>query len=295
MAESEQLVDLVHLLDLEETAEDRFAGRQPKSARIRVFGGQVAGQALVAAGRTVDADRPVHSLHAYFLRAGDPKVPIEYAVERLRDGRSFSARRVVAWQHGEAIFSLAASFQLPADGVEHQVAMPAELPPPEALPTLAERLEPYRDRIDEWWTRPRAIDLRHVGEPPYLVNSGIQGEPRQMLWMRADGQLPDDPLLHVCVVAYASDMTLLDSVLLAHGVTWDSGRVKAASLDHAMWFHRPVRADEWLLYVQESPTAGGARGFSRAQIFARDGRLVVSVAQEGMVRLVDWGERRRNL
>jgi acyl-CoA thioesterase-2 len=288
MAESQDLLDrLVHLLDLEETAEDRYAGRQPKSARIRVFGGQVAAQALVAAGRTVDQDRSVHSLHAYFLRAGDPSVPIEYAVERLRDGRSFSARRVVAWQHGEAIFSLAASFQRPAEGVEHQVAMPGGVPSPEALPTLVERLAPYRDRIEEWFIRPRAIDLRYVSEPPLMVNSAVHGEPRQMLWMRADGKLPDDPLLHVCVVAYASDMTLLDSVLLAHGVSWDSGRVKAASLDHAMWFHRPVRADEWLLYVQESPAAGGARGFSRAQIFAQDGRLVVSVAQEGMVRLVD--------
>ncbi|MHB1614270.1 MAG: acyl-CoA thioesterase II [Actinomycetes bacterium] len=284
------LDELLEILDLERIEDDVFRGRSPQESAQRVFGGQVAGQALVAAGRTVPLGRAVHSLHAYFLRPGDPSVPLLYQVDRSRDGQSFSVRRVVAVQHGRPVFTLSASFQVADAGLEHQDTMPAA-PDPETLPSIAERLAAAGGELGgeatAWWSRPRPIDVRHVEEPVYLMGDGHPGEPRQMVWMRAAGALGDQPLLHECVVTYASDMTLLDSVLRAHGHSWSSGRLKVASLDHAMWFHRPFRADEWLLYVQESPSASGARGFARGQIFTHDGRLVVSVAQEGMVRVVE--------
>lgn len=276
------LDDLVDLLDLEPIEVNVFRGRSPGDWRQRVFGGQVAGQALVAAGRTVDPSRPVHSLHAYFLRPGDPAVPILYSVDRIRDGGSFTTRRVVAVQHGEAIFNLAASFHGDEVGYDHQLPMPPA-PVPEDLPTFAERLAPYRDQLGDWYTRPRPIDIRHVGDPPHLVG----GEPRppcQQVWFRADGTLPDDPLLHACVVTFASDMTLLDSILLAHGTSWLDPGLMGASLDHAMWFHRPFRADDWLLYDQESASAHGARGLGQGRIYTRTGQHAVSVVQEGLFR-----------
>jgi acyl-CoA thioesterase-2 len=273
---------LVDILDLEEIEENIFRGRSPDVETQRVFGGQVAGQALVAAGRTVPADRPVHSLHAYFLRPGDPQVPIVYEVDRIRDGRSFTTRRVVAIQHGAAIFNLAVSFHRDEPGIDHQVPMPAA-PDPETLPTFHERLAPIADRLPPFWARPQPIDVRHV-QAPWMLRDAPR-EPRQMVWMRADGELPDDPLVHVCAMTYASDLTLLDSVLLAHGLGWHV--VRGASLDHAMWFHRPFRFDGWLLYAQESPTAAGARGLARGLLFARDGRLVASVVQEGLLRVVE--------
>ncbi|HVA59400.1 MAG TPA: acyl-CoA thioesterase II [Mycobacteriales bacterium] len=275
---------LVALLDLEQIELDIFRGTGPAEARPRVFGGQVAGQALVAAGRTVPADRPVHSLHAYFLRPGDPATPIVYEVDRLRDGRSFTTRRVVAVQHGQPIFNLSASFHHHEPGIEHQVKMPT-VADPETLPTMRERLAPYRDRFPTWWDRPRPIDIRYVGQPPWAPRSADDREPVSQVWMRADGTLPDNPLLHVCAVTYASDMTLLDSALIAHGLSLDQPNVQVASLDHAMWFHRPFRADDWLLYSQSSPSASGARGLAQGQLFARDGRLVVSVVQEGLLRV----------
>ena len=279
------LDQLVDLLDLEQIEVDIFRGRSPDESRQRVFGGQVAGQALVAAGRTVAEDRHVHSLHAYFLRPGDPEVPIVYSVDRIRDGRSFTTRRVVALQHGKAIFNLSASFQVREPGLDHQGEMP-DAPDPESLPTMPERLEAAGLPKDEFWTRALPIDVRYTDTPPWL-RSQPRPEPVQMVWLRADGTLTDDPLLHVCTVAYASDMTLLDSVLMAHGLSWQSGRINGASLDHAMWFHRPFRADDWLLYVQESPTSSGARGLARGDLWTRDGRHVVSVVQEGLLRIVD--------
>ena len=274
---------LVELLDLEPIEENIFRGRSPDEARQRVFGGQVAGQALVAAGRTVPADRPVHSLHAYFLRPGDPDVPIIYEVDRIRDGRSFTTRRVVAVQHGEAIFNLAASFHHREPGLEHQLPMPAA-PDPESLPTMAE-LVARRPGFANFWSTPRPIDVRYVREPPWLARSApADPVPKSQVWLRADGRLPDDPLVHVCAVTYASDMSLLDSVLLAHGVSWEDV-ASGASLDHAMWFHRPFRADEWLLYDQDSPSSTGARGLARGELFTRDGRLCVSVVQEGLIRV----------
>ncbi len=275
------LDDLITLLDLEPIEVNIFRGRSPDDDRQRVFGGQVAGQALVASTRTVDEpNRMVHSLHAYFLRPGDPTVPILYEVDRIRDGRSFTTRRTVAVQHGEAIFHLSASFQLPEDGPEHQDPMPTA-PDPETLPTFAERFAPYADVLGDWYWRPRPIDTRHAEAPAI---SKEPRPPRQQVWFRADGELPEDPLLHACVLAYASDMTLLDSVLLPHGISWDDREFMGTSLDHAMWFHRPFRTDRWLLYDQTSPSAAGARGLARGEIFDGGGRLVVSVVQEGLVR-----------
>ena len=277
------LDDLVALLDLESIEVNIFRGVSPKENRQRVFGGQVAGQALVAAGRTVEQG-DVHSLHAYFLRPGDPSVPILYDVDRIRDGRSFTTRRVVAIQHGKAIFNLSASFHRnEPDQPDRQVPVP-DVPAPESLPTFQERMAPFKERMGDWYTRPRPIDQRWVdGHPFDAEERQASVDNRQRVWIRADGRLPDDPLLHACVVAYASDMSLLDTTMPNGG--WDD-RIMAASLDHAMWFHRPFRADEWLLYDQESPITTGARGLARGQIFATDGRLVVSVVQEGLVRMV---------
>lgn len=280
---SEALDFLVQLLDIEAIEVNIFRGVSPDENRQRVFGGQVAAQALMAAGRTVDRGR-VHSLHAYFLRPGDPTVPILYEVDRIRDGRSFATRRVVAIQHGHAIFNLASSFHVDEDGpLEHQFPMP-EAPDPESLPTMHERLEPLRDQLGEWFARPHPIDQRHIGELPWANTDG--GDPRQQLWIRADGSLPDDPLLHACIATYASDMSLFDTMLTPHQVRWDDADFMGASLDHCMWFHRPFRADEWLLYDMDSPNAFGARGLARGFLFTGDGRLAVSMVQEGLMRLV---------
>ena len=280
------LDELVDLLDLETLDVDLYRGVSPNEERIRVFGGQVAAQSLIAAGRTVadgrGVERPVHSLHAYFLRPGDPKIPILYQVDRIRDGRSFTTRRVAAMQRGEAIFHLSASFHVPEQGVAHQEPMP-QVPDPETLPTMAEAIARNGEQTAVWLRRPQPIDVRPVGEP--MRTTPVETVPRpptHRMWLRADGRLPDDPLLHACLVAYASDMTLLDTVMLPHGLIWSQGT--QASLDHAMWFHRPFRADEWLLYDQYSPTASGARGLATGTIFTRDGRLAVSVVQEGLLR-----------
>ena len=251
---STSLEFLVDLLDLEPIEVNIFRGIQPNEERQRVFGGQVAGQALMAAGRTVDHGR-VHSLHSYFLRPGDPTVPILYEVDRIHDGRSFTTRRVVAVQHGRAIFNLEASFHDHDHGPEHQFPMP-EVPGPDGLAPLAERLDPWKDELADWFDRPHPIDQRHIGELPWHSRGA---EPRHRLWIRAEGKLPDDPLLHACVATYASDMSLIDTILAPHEVRWGDEGFMSASLDHCMWFHRPFRADEWLLYDTDSPVAiGGA-------------------------------------
>jgi acyl-CoA thioesterase-2 len=279
--------DLIELLDLEPIEVNIFRGRSPKEDRQRVFGGQVAGQALVAAARTVEADRRVHSLHAYFLRPGDPAVPILYEVDRIRDGRSFTTRRVVAIQHGQAIFNLSASFQVAEDGFEHSFPMP-EVTPPEQLPDRRARWEPWAEELghdlDELLKRPQAIDTRIADWNPDDRTKSLP--PYQHVWMRADGTLPDDPLLHTIVLTYASDMTLLDTALLPHGGSWFDPTLMMASLDHAMWFHRPFRADQWLLYSQDTPTATNSRGLTRGLVFTREGTLVASVVQEGLIRVV---------
>ncbi|MER7957706.1 acyl-CoA thioesterase II [Streptomyces sp. NPDC096030] len=280
------LDDLLDLLDLERIEQDIFRGQSRPSIVPRVFGGQVAAQALVAAGRTVPEDRLAHSLHAYFLRAGDPGAPIVYNVDRIRDGRSFTTRRVVAVQHGQPIFHLSASFQTYEEGLDHQYDMPAA-PDPQSLPTPAEMLPRHlpREVADRLIEARAAVDLRYAEVPPW-GSVGQPREPRSQVWFRTNGKLADDPLLHVVLATYVSDMTLLDSILLAHGRGgWAVGDVVGASLDHAMWFHRPFRADEWLLYDQESPSASGGRGLGQARIYTQDGRLAISVIQEGVVRV----------
>ncbi len=255
------LDELVTLLALEPIEVNIFRGRSPDENRQRVFGGQVAGQALVAAARTVDEPaRLVHSLHAYFLRPGDPTVPILYEVDRLRDGRSFSTRRVVAIQHGRAIFNLQASFHAPEPGPDHQMTMPPGIPDPESLEDWHTRMAPYKEQMGDWYDRPRPIDVRYVDGDP-ISRKGVPTD-SQRVWLRADGHLPDDPVVHACIVTYASDMSLLDTTVLPFGLAWDSPGMQMASLDHAMWFHRPFRADEWLLYDQHALSTGSARGLA---------------------------------
>ncbi len=278
--------ELVALLDLEKLDEQLYRGNSPEVGLQRVFGGQVAAQALVAAGRTVPAERAVHSLHGYFVRPGDPSVPIIYTVENIRDGRTFSVRRSVASQHGKAIFFMSASFHAHEEGIDHQEPMPEGLPAPEEVPTLAERLAPYPERLELYGIIPRPIDTRYLAEPGWVRPGERPAARRQRVWMRIDGRLPDDPLVQACALTYASDLTLLDSVLSVHGQTWGPGGVMGASLDHALWFHRPFRADEWFLYDCWSPSASDARGLATGRIFSRDGRHVASAVQEGLLRRV---------
>ena len=281
---SAALDQLLSILDLERLEENLFRGLSPQVGWQRVFGGQVIGQALVAACRTVE-DRTAHSLHAYFLRAGDPSVPIIYEVDRIRDGGSFSTRRVVAVQHGHAIFSMAASFQKEEAGLEHQMAMP-DVPPPEDLPSEAELTAKFIDKLPEpvkaYWEHERPIEIRPADLSRYF--SAETRDPSQQVWIKATGDLGDDLALHQCVLAYASDFTLLDTALIAHGRFVFDPNLMLASLDHAIWFHESFRADDWLLYVQDSPSSGGGRAFCRGTLFTRDGRLVASTAQEGLVR-----------
>jgi len=283
---SRPLDDLIALLDLEVIEVNIFRGVSPDESRQRVFGGQVAGQALVAAARTIDdPGRLVHSLHAYFLRPGDPTAPILYEVDRIRDGRSFTTRRVVAIQHGKAIFNLQASFHRAEPGLDFQEPMASDVPDPTTLPDFATRMAPHRERLGEWYDRPRPIDTRYVDSAP-TDREGPQ-PPTQKVWLRADGPLPDDPVLHACVLTYASDMTLLDTTIRPHGISaWGWEGLHMASLDHAMWFHRPFRVDEWLLYDQWTPSTSDARGLAMGQIYTQDGRLVVTVVQEGLIRVV---------
>ena len=279
--------DLVDILNLEPLEVNLFRGRSPQASWQRVFGGQVIGQALVAACRSVEdvTARPPHSLHAYFLLGGDPKVPIIYEVDRIRDGKSFTTRRVVAIQHGHAIFSMSVSFHLAEQGWSHQFKMP-NVPTPDALPNEAEFrnriLRVMPDQVRRYFERERPIELRPVEYGRYLGEKSEDG--RFHIWIRTTGRLPDEPAIHQCVLAYASDMTLLDTALIPIGRSLFSDDIMAASLDHALWFHRPFRADEWLLYAQDSPSLADSRGFSRGLIFSSDGTLVASVAQEGLLR-----------
>jgi acyl-CoA thioesterase-2 len=280
---SEALALLVDLLDLERIEVNTFRGRHPEEERQRTFGGQVAAQALMAAGRTVDVGA-VHSLHSYFLRPGDPRIPILYEVDRIRDGRSFTTRRVVAIQHGRAIYNMQASFHTDEVSLEHQFEMPI-VPGPETIARLDERIQDEGGNIDEWFKRQHPIDQRFVGELPWSPNRSK--EPRQQIWIKADGELPDDPLLHACVITYASDMSLFDSILAPHSIRWDNGSFMGASLDHCMWFHREVHADQWLLYDTDSPIAHGGRGLARGFLWNEAGQLMISMVQEGLTRVVD--------
>ncbi|CAN1723546.1 acyl-CoA thioesterase II [Hyphomicrobium sp. 1Nfss2.1] len=279
------LHDLLRTLDLEPIEDNLFLGPRGIEGWQRVFGGQVLGQSLVAAARTVEPGRLMHSLHGYFLLAGDPARPILYDVERIRDGGSFTTRRVKAIQHGRPIFSMSSSFHKAEPGFEHQAPMP-DLPPPEALPNPKDVIDQHIDALPpamrSYWSRERPIEMRAPDLSRYLTRE--KKPPAQSIWIRANGTLPDDPVIHQAVLAYASDFTLLDTALIAHGKLLFDADVQLASLDHGIWYHRPFRADEWMLYVQDSPSAFGARGFCRGSIYARDGQLVASVVQEGLMR-----------
>lgn len=276
---------LIHTLNLEPLEDNLFRGPRGAEGWLRVFGGQVLGQALVAAARTVDPARPLHSLHGYFLLAGDPSRSIVYDVERIRDGGSFTTRRVKAIQHGRPIFSMSSSFHKAEPGFDHQLPMP-DVPPPEALPNPKDLIAQHLDALPEsmrlYWSRERPIDMRVADLSRYLTRE--KKTPMQNIWIKASGRLPDDPVVHQAVLAYASDFTLLDTALIAHGKLLFDADVQLASLDHGMWYHRPFRADEWLLYTQDSPSGFGARGFCRGSIFSRDGNLIASVVQEGLMR-----------
>jgi len=276
---------LIETLDLEQLEARLFRGKSPQVGWQRVFGGQVIGQALVAATRTVEEARFVHSLHAYFVRPGDPSVPIIYDVENIRDGGTFSTRRVTAIQHGKPIYFMTASFQDDEEGFEHQAPMP-DVPMPENLLGEAELKERFLTQapshIRAYWERPRPIELRPVALDHYF--SAEKLEPSQNIWVRTTGPVPAERHLQAAVLAYLSDMTLLDTSLFAHGTSVLDRRLQVASLDHAMWFHRPPVLDDWLLYSQDSPSAFGGRGMTRGAIFSRSGTLLASVAQEGLIR-----------
>ena len=285
---SDPVSGLLSELDLTDTgartSEDIFTGPSQPQPLGRVFGGQVLAQSLVAAMRTIDADRFVHSMHGYFLRPGDAAQPITFSVDRIHDGRSFSTRRTQAYQNGLPILSMIASFQDVDEGLDHQVAMPTDLPDPESLPSAAETLAGIEHPVAADWAHGRAFDMRHVPSPIYFTVEGAH-VPHQAVWLKAKSRLPDDENLHRAALAYASDYSILESIMRGHGIPWALPGLKAASLDHAMWFHRFARVDEWLLYVQESPNAVGGRGLSVGRIYSRDGVLLASVAQEGMVRV----------
>jgi acyl-CoA thioesterase-2 len=286
---SDPLAELLTTLDLSDasgarTREDIFIGPSQWMPHGRVFGGQVLAQSLVAATRTVDPARPSHSLHGYFLRPGDINLPITFSVDRLRDGRSFSTRRVQAYQNGEPIFSMIASFQDVDPGLDHQDPMPLDIPDPETLPSAAEIMGDNPHPVAQYWSKARPFDMRHVESPIYFE---VEGErvAKQAVWLKALGPMPDDMELHRAALAYLSDYTILEAIYRRHGVAWSYPGLKTASLDHAMWFHRHGRVDEWLLYVQESPSAQNGRGLATGKIFTRDGKLLATIAQEGMVRV----------
>ena len=282
------VADMVDALTLTSTGartrEDIFQAPSQWQPHGRVFGGQVMAQAALAAMKTAAEDRIIHSLHGYFLRPGDIEESITFSVDRIHDGRSFSTRRVQAYQKGLPIFSMIASFQDEDPGLDHQQSMPEGIPDPESLPSAQEVLRSLKHPIADVWAKTRAFDLRHIPSSLYV---SVEGEPtaHQAVWLKSLSPLPDDPNLHRAALAYASDFSILEPIMRAHSVSWATPGLKVASLDHAMWWHRFARADEWFLYVQESPSAIGGRGLSTARIFSHAGHLVASVAQEGMVRV----------
>lgn len=290
------LDDLLRTLNLSKVApaansEDRFEGPSQWMPHGRIYGGQVLAQSLVAATKTIDTEgiRNIHSLHGYFLRPGDIELPILFSVDRLRDGRSFSTRRVQAFQNDLPIFSMIASFQDRDPGLDHQDSFPENIPDPESLPTAGELLGESEHPVVQYWAKARPFDLRHVTSPIFFKVDG-EHVAHQAVWIRSLGKLPDDQDIHRAAIAYASDYTILESIYRRHGIAWAHRGLKSASLDHAMWFHRDGRADEWMLYVQESPSAQGGRGLSLGRIFNRQGMLLATVAQEGMVRVPEFAD-----
>lgn len=276
---------MLKALNLESTgAADTFTAPSLRMPRNRVYGGQVLAQSILAATKCVDIERPLHSVHAYFLRPGDDRASIDFSVDRIHDGRSFSTRRAQAYQDGQPILSMIASFQDDDSGLDHQLDMPIDIPRPDELPSAADELLQLDHPMAEYWANFRPFDIRHVGGSLYDV---VHGEhvAKQAVWMRTHSPLPDDPALHRAAIAWASDYTIFEPAFRRHGVAWATDGLKAASLDHAMWFHRDGRADEWMLYVLESPSAQGGRALGTGRLYSHDGSLIASVAQEGMLRV----------
>lgn len=279
--------ELLAVLELEKLKDYRYSGSNLKQGRQRVFGGQIIAQALIAAQQTVELCRRVHSLHAYFLRPGDTEVPVIYEVDRIRDGRRFSNRRIIALQHGQAIFSMESSFQVDETGLEHQIAMPRDVPPPEALLTQQELIDQFAELgpvgVKRYWERERPAEMRPVMLKHYTSRERL--EPRQNIWFRAKGPLPASRAIRVAVLAYLSDVTLLDTATFAHGRAGFDPDIQLTSLDHAMWFHRDDPLDEWLLFSHDSPSTQSSRGLTRGSIYSRQGTLIASIAQEGLLRI----------
>ncbi|MCQ4119137.1 acyl-CoA thioesterase [Rhodococcus tibetensis] len=283
VAAKSDLETLLHLLDLEKTGEDTYRGRHPAQVGSRTFGGQLISQALVAAGRTVSGERAVHAVNAHFIRGGDVKEPIEYRVDRHRDGRAFANRQVTALQNGQELFVMLAAFQDWGKGLEHAVAVP-DVPFPETLPPLGDHFVGYEDRLKMFVDALKPIDMRYANDPSWIMKGTGEKLTHNRVWMKADGDLPDDPLIHVAVMGYSSDTTVLDSIITTHGLSWGLDRIVAATVNHSMWFHRPFRFDDWTLYATESPVAAGSRGLATGRFFSLEGELLATVVQEGLIR-----------
>lgn len=280
---SPDLETLLWLLDLEQADENVFIGQHPKQVASRTFGGQLVSQAMVAAGRTVGTGRPVHAINAHFIRGGDVKAPIEYRVTRQRDGRAFANRVVTAYQGGHELFIMLAAFQDWTKGLEHAVDVP-DVPYPDVLPPLGDYFVGYEDRLQTFVNALKPIDIRYANDPAWIMKGTGERLNYNRVWMRADGDLPDDPLIHVAAMGYSSDTTVLDSIITTHGLSWGHDRIVAATVNHSMWFHRPFRFDEWALYATESPVAAGSRGLATGRYFSIEGELLATVVQEGLIR-----------
>ncbi|WP_329406403.1 acyl-CoA thioesterase II [Nocardia vinacea] len=274
---------LLGLLDLEQVDEDVFVGQHPEKVWSRTFGGQLVSQAIMAAGRTVDGDRPLHAVNAHFVRGGDVKKPIEYQVDRHRDGRSLANRTVTATQDGQELFVMLAAFQDWGKGLEHAHAQP-EVPDPETLPRVEESFAGLEDKLEMFVKAPHPIDMRYTNDPAWILKGTGERLNHNRVWMRADGRLPDDPLIHVATLGYSSDTTVLDSIITTHGLSWGLDRIVAATINHSIWFHRPFRFDDWVLYATESPVAAGSRGLATGRFFSRSGELLATTVQEGIIR-----------
>ncbi|TSD47705.1 acyl-CoA thioesterase II [Rhodococcus sp. KBS0724] len=274
---------LLGLLDLEPIGDDAFRGHHPAQVSSRTFGGQLVSQALMAAGRTVDGDRPIHAINGHFIRGGDVKAPIDYRVERHRDGRAFANRQVTAYQGDNELFVMLAAFQDSGTGLEHAVEIP-DVPLPESLPPLGDRLSGYEATLPHFVGALKPIDMRYANDPAWILKGTGEKLTHNRVWMRPDGALPDDPLIHAAVLAYSSDTTVLDSILTTHGLSWGHDRIVAATVNHSIWFHRPFRFDDWVLYATESPVAAGSRGLATGRYFSIEGMLMATVVQEGVIR-----------
>ncbi|WP_040807337.1 acyl-CoA thioesterase [Nocardia concava] len=280
---SEDLRELLRLLDLEENGPDIFLGHHPEKVWSRTFGGQLVAQAIIAAGRTVGPERPIHAVNAHFVRGGDPKAPIEYHVDRHRDGRSIANRTVTAYQDGQELFVMLAAFQDWGKGLEHGAPLP-DVPGPEDLPRVEESFVGMEDKLQMFINAPHPIEMRYTNDPAWILKGKGESLEYNRVWMRTDGALPDDPLIHVAALAYSSDTTVLDSIVTTHGLSWGWDRIIAATVNHSIWFHRPFRFDDWALYATESPVAAGSRGLARGHFYSRTGELLATTVQEGVIR-----------